>query len=36
VPYLKAGPSKHFVAQEGVLGRGKFEIHFADAARFGG
>lgn len=32
--YLRKGPSKPFLAQEGKLDRGNFQIHFTDAARF--
>lgn len=32
--YLRDGPSKPFIVQEGKLGRGNFQIHFVDAARF--
>lgn len=32
--YLRKGPSKPFLASEGVLDRGIFQIHFVDAARF--
>lgn len=32
--FLRKGPSKPFLAQEGTLDRGNFQIHFTDAARF--
>ncbi len=32
--YLRKGPSKPFLAEEGKLGRGNFQIHIVDAARF--
>jgi len=32
--YLRKGSSKPFLAQEGKLDRGNFQIHFTDAARF--
>ncbi|WP_299294918.1 NAD(P)H-binding protein [uncultured Tateyamaria sp.] len=32
--YLRKGPTKPFLAQEGKLDRGNFQIHFVDAARF--
>lgn len=32
--YLLKGPSKPFLAEEGMLSRGNFKIHTTDAARF--
>jgi len=32
--YLRKGPSKPFLAEEGRLSKGNFQIHFVDAARF--
>ncbi|MEO1243450.1 MAG: NAD(P)H-binding protein [Pseudomonadota bacterium] len=32
--YLRDGDSKHFLAKEGRVGKGNFQIHFADAGRF--
>ena len=32
--FLRPGPSKPFLVEEGTLSRGTFQIHFADAARF--
>jgi putative NADH-flavin reductase len=32
--YLRKGPSKPFIVEEGRIGRGNFQIHFVDAARF--
>jgi len=32
--YLRKGKSKPFLVEEGILGRGNFQIHFVDAARF--
>lgn len=32
--YLRKGPSKPFLVEEGKLGRGSFQIHITDAARF--
>jgi len=32
--YLREGASKPFLVEEGMLGRGNFQIHFVDAARF--
>lgn len=32
--YLREGPSKPFLAEEGKLSKGNFQIHFTDAARF--
>lgn len=32
--YLRKGPSKPFIVADGRIGRGNFQIHFVDAARF--
>ena len=32
--FLRPGPSKPFLAEEGTLSRGTFQIHVTDAARF--
>jgi len=32
--YLRNGPSKPFIVEDGRIGRGNFQIHFVDAARF--
>lgn len=32
--YLRKGPSKEFLVEEGMLSRGNFQIHYTDAARF--
>lgn len=32
--YLRKGPSKPFLVEEGKLSKGNFQIHFTDAARF--
>jgi putative NADH-flavin reductase len=32
--YLRKGPSKPFIVQDGRIGRGNFQIHFVDAAQF--
>jgi len=32
--YLRKGPSKPFIVEDGRIGRGNFQIHFVDAARF--
>ncbi len=32
--YLRPGPSKPFLVEDGTLGRGTFQIHIVDAARF--
>ncbi len=32
--YLRKGPSKPFLVEEGKLSRGNFQIHYVDAARF--
>ena len=32
--YLRKGPSKPFIVEDGRIGRGSFQIHFVDAARF--